>query len=211
MPTTATTINIVDGPGGTTQINDGGTGKFESYSFANKQSVIIVGASGGSTFTVNNPLPAPGMTRLVLTRSGGSNAYSIKPYANIPVTVRGNDVVTAHNDLLSVDAVGATSPALAVNLNAFGYAGAYTFGNRAPVHFQSISSYTPTFGPPCSVDIDGNGQVDALSDGLILLRAMFGQTGSSVTNNAIGSGAIRNTWALIRSYLNGNCGANFAP
>ena len=35
-------------------------------------------------------------------------------------------------------------------------------------------------------------------------------TGTSVTNNAIGAGATRNTWAQIRAYLNGNCGTNFA-
>jgi hypothetical protein len=40
---------------------------------------------------------------------------------------------------------------------------------------------------------------------------MFGLTGSSVTNAAIGVGATRTTWAQIRGYLNGNCGTNFAP
>jgi hypothetical protein len=63
----------------------------------------------------------------------------------------------------------------------------------------------------CSLDIDGNGVADALTDGLMLIRAMFGLTGSSVTNNAVGSGAKRATWDSVRSYLNGDCGANFAP
>jgi hypothetical protein len=40
---------------------------------------------------------------------------------------------------------------------------------------------------------------------------MFGLTGTSVTNNAIGPGASRNTWALIRSFLNHQCGSSFAP
>ncbi|MBK7473243.1 MAG: hypothetical protein IPI73_24065 [Betaproteobacteria bacterium] len=43
----------------------------------------------------------------------------------------------------------------------------------------------------CSLDVDGNGGIDALTDGLILIRAMFGLTGTSVTNGVIGSGSPR--------------------
>ncbi|MEO8132916.1 MAG: SBBP repeat-containing protein [Betaproteobacteria bacterium] len=63
----------------------------------------------------------------------------------------------------------------------------------------------------CSLDIDGNGARDALTDGLMLLRAMFGLTGTSVTSNAVGVGATRTSWAQIQAYLNGNCGTSFAP
>jgi hypothetical protein len=38
--------------------------------------------------------------------------------------------------------------------------------------------------PPCSLDIDGNKTIDPLTDGLMLVRAMFGLTGSAVTDNA---------------------------
>ena len=50
-----------------------------------------------------------------------------------------------------------------------------------------------------------------LLDGLIIIRAMFGLTGTSATAGAIGPGATRTTWAAIQPYLNGNCGANFVP
>jgi hypothetical protein len=66
-------------------------------------------------------------------------------------------------------------------------------------------------GASCTLDVDGNGTADALTDGLMILRALFGLTGTSVTNGAIGSGATRNTWATIRSHLNDNCAASFAP
>ena len=64
-----------------------------------------------------------------------------------------------------------------------------------------------------ALDIDGNGKVDALTDGLLILRAMFGLTGTQVTNNALGTNpaATRNTWAAIRTYLNATCGSNFGP
>ena len=66
-----------------------------------------------------------------------------------------------------------------------------------------------TFG--CTLDIDGNGGLTALTDGLLLIRALFGLTGTSATNNAIGASPTRGTWAAIQGYLNANCGSNFAP
>ncbi|MBK9608722.1 MAG: hypothetical protein IPO58_20650 [Betaproteobacteria bacterium] len=81
-------------------------------------------------------------------------------------------------------------------------------GGEAGSFFVTTGS---VFAAPCSLDVDGNGAQDALSDGLMILRALFGLTGTAVTNNAVGSGAVRGDWTAIRGYLNGNCGANFAP
>ena len=64
---------------------------------------------------------------------------------------------------------------------------------------------------PCSLDIDGDGNLDALTDGLLMLRAMFGLTGTAVTNSAVAPGASRANWAAIRPLLNNICGGNFAP
>ena len=66
-------------------------------------------------------------------------------------------------------------------------------------------------GPSCTLDIDGNKSVDALTDGLMILRAMFGLTGTSVTANAVGANATRTTWQQLQPWLNGNCGTGFAP
>jgi alpha-tubulin suppressor-like RCC1 family protein len=57
----------------------------------------------------------------------------------------------------------------------------------------------------CSLDIDGNGSVDALTDGVLLTRARFGLSGSAVTANALGLGAMRTDWESIRDYLQFNC------
>ncbi len=65
---------------------------------------------------------------------------------------------------------------------------------------------------PCTLDVDGNNQVDPLTDGLMLVRAMFGLTGTAVTNGAIGTGTpTRPAWDKIQPYLNANCGASFSP
>lgn len=63
----------------------------------------------------------------------------------------------------------------------------------------------------CTFDVDGNGAVDALTDGLLILRALFGLTGTSVTNGALGALPARATWNEIRAHLNQNCGTAFAP
>ena len=50
-------------------------------------------------------------------------------------------------------------------------------------------------------DIDGNGQVDALTDGLLLLRYLFGLTDNSLVNAAIAGDATRSTASEIEQYL----------
>lgn len=51
------------------------------------------------------------------------------------------------------------------------------------------------------LDIDANGRVDALSDGLLLLRYIFGLRGPSLVTGAVGTGAARSTSAAIEAYL----------
>ena len=62
-----------------------------------------------------------------------------------------------------------------------------------------------------ALDIDGNGTTDALTDGLLVMRALFGLTGASVTNGAVAPGASRTTWADVRTFLNASCGTSLAP
>ena len=61
------------------------------------------------------------------------------------------------------------------------------------------------------LDIDGSGATEALTDGLMLMRAMFGLTGAAVTNGAVSASATRPTWTDIRGYLNASCGTSFGP
>ncbi len=61
-------------------------------------------------------------------------------------------------------------------------------------------------GNKCNTDIDGDGIVSPATDGLLLARAAAGMTGNAVIANALGAGAKRNTWPLIRDYLITQCG-----
>jgi hypothetical protein len=70
-----------------------------------------------------------------------------------------------------------------------------TFSTRTPEEVVAfLDSIKPLF------DVDGNGSAEALTDGLILLRYLFGLRGSVLTAGAIGAGATRDT-AEIESYV----------
>jgi uncharacterized repeat protein (TIGR01451 family) len=56
-------------------------------------------------------------------------------------------------------------------------------------------------GIKSQLDVDGNGQSDALTDGLLMLRYLFGLRGQALINSAIGAGATRTTAAAIEAYL----------
>ena len=51
-------------------------------------------------------------------------------------------------------------------------------------------------------DIDGNGQLDALTDGLLLLRFIFGLVDNTLINGVVGAGATRSTAEDITAHLN---------
>ena len=61
------------------------------------------------------------------------------------------------------------------------------------------------------LDVDQNGATDAVTDGLIVLRAMFGLTGAAVVNGAVAANANRASWPAIRAYVNATCGTSFGP
>ena len=66
-------------------------------------------------------------------------------------------------------------------------------------------------GRNCSSDIDGDGKVLPTTDGLLLARVAAGLTGNAAISGAVGAGAARNTWPLIRDYLITQCGMVVAP
>ena len=62
-----------------------------------------------------------------------------------------------------------------------------------------IASYVTDLLP--LLDIDGNGRVDALTDGLLLLRYLTGLRGDALVNGALGSGATRTLAADIEAAI----------
>jgi len=75
----------------------------------------------------------------------------------------------------------------------------------------TANTYDANIALLCTADIDGNGQIDALTDGLLFMRALFGLTAAAVTTGALGLGATRTDWPKVRAFMNTNCGTNFSP
>ncbi|MEO8135934.1 MAG: kelch repeat-containing protein [Betaproteobacteria bacterium] len=60
---------------------------------------------------------------------------------------------------------------------------------------QAILTYLDSVR--AQLDVDGNNQVDALTDGLLILRYLFGLRGSSLISGAVGTGAVRTSAPAI--------------
>lgn len=67
--------------------------------------------------------------------------------------------------------------------------------------FIAFAMQSPGFAGTCDFDVDGNGQEDALTDGLLIVRHMLGLGGDALTNGAIGPGATRTSPADVKSHL----------
>lgn len=163
-------------------------------------------ASGGCN-CVGNPLPNTcvgsvtcGGTAVVATPSVVGAGGMISP--STPVTTAAGQTV-----------VFTLTPNVARRAAVAGTCGGNLVGNIFTTNLITANcTVIATFPDVGCLDVDGNGVVDPLTDGLMLLRAMFGLTGTSVTNSAIGTGTpSRTTWTTIRTFLNANCGMNFAP
>ena len=113
---------------------------------------------------------------------------------------------TIGNSILDIDANGAYLPesdGVLVLRYLFGLRGsALTTGalgtGATRTGEPQMSAYLLDILP--LLDVDGNGKVDALTDGLNIMRKLLGMTGSAITANALGAGATRPT-ADIEAYI----------
>jgi hypothetical protein len=64
---------------------------------------------------------------------------------------------------------------------------------------EAITGYLLDADP--ELDIDGNGKSEPLTDGLLLIRYLFGFSGDSLISGAIGSGAERDTAEEVEAYI----------
>jgi hypothetical protein len=109
---------------------------------------------------------------------------------------------------LDVDGDGSLAPltdGLLVLRDHFGFSGptltnAAVDGDCTRCDGPAVTTYINALG--LQLDIDGNGNLDALTDGLLVLRNLFGFTGTILTGGATGPGCTRCNPAQIEPYLN---------
>lgn len=66
-------------------------------------------------------------------------------------------------------------------------------------------------GTRCTADIDGSNTVNATSDGVLLMRMLFGLSGNPAFIGALSSSASRLTWPALRDYAGLHCKVPVAP
>ena len=204
------TVTVLANTGGLVRANHA----FNGWNTAADGSGVAYPASGAATFSM-------GSSNVTLYAQWTINTYNVVYDGN------GNTGGSAPVDA-SPHAYGSTVTVLANSGSLIRagklFAGWNSAANGSGILYPATGAVTLTMGAsnltlfalwvnaPCVLDVDGNGSLDALTDGLMMLRAMFGITGTAVTNGAIGSGApTRPTWSLIQSFLNTSCGTNFLP
>jgi Tol biopolymer transport system component len=112
--------------------------------------------------------------------------------------------------VLDVDADGVIQPltdGLLVLRHLFGFTGGTLIGSAVGggctrCVAADITTYLNGLGGQLDIDLTG-GSHQALTDGLLVLRYLFGFTGNTLTNNATGAGCARCDAAAIVNYLNG--------
>jgi hypothetical protein len=120
-----------------------------------------------------------------------------------------------------VDANGASdalTDGLLIIRHLFGFSGpTLTDGALAPDATRTdpaeIAAYIEANEP--DFDVDGNGVTDALTDGLLIIRRLFGFSGPTLTDSALAPDAIRTDPAEIAAFIDGrgtcSAGANQPP
>ena len=88
----------------------------------------------------------------------------------------------------------------------------YLFGIRGPALVAGATGRTATRTSSAAIasyldsirsalDVDGNGAVDALTDGLLIVRYLFGLRGAALSDGAVSGQATRPTAILIEDYM----------
>jgi hypothetical protein len=98
----------------------------------------------------------------------------------------------------------ALTDGLLVIRHLFGFSGSALIANATSVDSvrssaESVEAYLSSAAD--QLDVDGDGSKKALTDGLLVIRYLFGFTGEALISGAIGTSAERTTAAEIEAYI----------
>ena len=175
--------------------------------------------TAGSAVFINNansagsplPTPTPSLTPSITPTATPTPTPSTTPTPSLTphrvVTPTVTPTLTPGGVILDVDDDGATMPltdGLLILRYLFGFRGAALIGGAVGAGAErdtapEIEAYLPTVLG--ALDIDGNGSVEPLTDGLLILRYLFGFRGATLDQRAVAPGAPRDTPAEIEAYI----------
>jgi hypothetical protein len=188
--------------------NNGGKGAVRGIVAARGAAAIAAYVEQGAMFTTTNALqstaPATIPTGGTQTQSSGYFALWSAPIATTPIACAFD--VDATNG-----ARGTTDAALIARYVGGRRGNALTTGvKQGTLNNAALERNLQVQYGARHLDVDGNGVIDAATDGLMIVRAMLGFNAEAIVAGALGSappvGTWRNTAAAIRSHLNAVCG-----
>jgi len=151
---------------------------------------------GDSGATLTQPWSASNtlVRRAAVTLSGSANITGSDPQL-IALAWNGGST-RSHALASSSPAINAGSNPLALAIDQRGAARSY----GAAADMGAIESPFAA-ARDCTFDIDGDGVLDAATDGLLIARVLAGFTQDSAVTGALSASATRSTWASIDGYL----------
>ena len=159
---------------------------------------------GSQSVTVPNMATANARVKVECVFTGaGSTELSFFDMSNIDFTITSGSA----SGQLDVDDDGnedALTDGLLVIRYLFGFTGNTLIKDAiAPGATRTTANAIETYlgQRQAAFDIDGDGGTDALTDGLLVIRYLFGFTGNALINGAVSPGATRTTAAAIINYL----------
>ena len=161
---------------------------------------------------------ALGMTTASPALGDASITFVCCAYNPTSVTIQSGQSVGWSGDfsfhpLRQVDGPSSDTPVPGGFANSTGTFYTVQFNTPGTYYYQCANHGLAQFGgtmrgqivvlaPPAVLDVDGNGTADALPDGLLIIRYLFGLTGTSLTDGALGGGTpTRTDPGAIKAYL----------
>lgn len=182
----------------------------EQFMKINALDLSQLGFDGLSDFHANVPhhLPVASSAAMPSTEMDMSAIMSMAARVKTTFIAAGLNV-TPDGNLLDVDGDGdadALTDALTIVKYLLDFRGANLIDGSVDAGgirttATSIEAYLGELVAAGVLDIDGNGQTDALTDGLLVLRHLFGFQGALLVDGAVGTGATRTSAADIADYI----------
>jgi hypothetical protein len=188
--------------------NNGGKGAVRGIIASRGAAAIAAYVEQGAMFTTANALQN---TAPIAIPAGGTQTQSSGYFATWSAPTSASSVACNLDADASNTTRTTTDAALAVRYMQGRRGGALTTGmKQGSISNAGIERNLSVLYGARFLDVDGNGLIDAATDGVLLLRALLGFRDDALIASALGAappnGAWRNTAAAVRAYLSDQCG-----
>ncbi len=216
LDSTETLDTDLDGIGNNTDVDDDGDGLSDEAEISLGTDLLLADSDADGTNDGDDSFPLDSAEALDTDSDGIGNVADLDDdgdgFSDEQEAIDGTDPLNKFSCLtgcfsFDIDNSLGTAPltdGLLVIRHLFGFSGtALTAGatdsSGSRLAPSEISAYLS--GAALELDIDGNGKSEALTDGLLLIRYLFGFTGDALINGALAADATRTTSSEIEAYV----------